>query len=80
MDKDFDYEIKLQDGLLSITINGSTQSVNVFEKDPEWAKQTLFFKVGAYTQDNEGPATEGARVSFSSFKVSHTVGTTPTSK
>jgi len=80
MDKDFDYEIKLQDGLLSITVNGSTQSVNVFEKDPEWAKQTLFFKVGAYTQDNEGPATEGALVSFSSFKVSHTEGTTPTSK
>ena len=80
MDKEFDYEIKLQDGLLSITINDSTQAVNVFEKDPNWAKQTLFFKVGAYTQDNEGPTTEGARVSFSTFKVSHTGGTTPASK
>jgi len=80
MDKDFDYEIKLQDGLLSITVNGSTQSVNVFEKNPEWAKQTFFFKVGAYTQDNEGPATEGARVSFSGFKVTHADGAAPTSK
>ena len=80
MDKDFDYEIKLLDGLLSITINGSTQSVNVFEKDPEWAKQTLFFKVGAYTQDNEGPSTEGARVTFSSFKVSHSEGNVQTGK
>ncbi len=71
LDTDFDYEIKLQDGLLSVTVNGSTQSVNAFENDPEWAKQTLYFKVGAYTQDNEGPVTEGGRVSFSSFKVTH---------
>ena len=71
LDTDFDYEIKLQEGLLSITVNGATQSVNVFEKDPEWARQTLYFKAGAYVQDNEGPASEGARVSFSKLTVSH---------
>lgn len=71
LDKDFDYEIKLQAGLLSVTVNNGTQTVNIFEKDPEWAKQTLYFKLGAYTQDNEGPSSEGARVSFSRFKVSH---------
>lgn len=80
MDKDFEYEIKLQDGLLSISVNGSNQSVNVFEKDPEWAKQTLFYKVGAYTQDNEGPASEGARVSFASFKVTHSEGSSSVGK
>lgn len=69
--KDFDYEIKLQDGLLSVTVNGRTQSINVFEKDPEWATQTLYFKVGAYVQDNEGPASEGARVSIFRMRVSH---------
>ena len=63
--------IKLQDGLLSVTVNGGTQTVNVFEKDSDWARQTLYFKLGAYTQDNEGPASEGARVSFSRFKVIH---------
>lgn len=71
LDKDFDYEIKLQDGLLLVSVNGTVQTVNLFEKSPDWAKQTLYFKVGAYTQDNEGPATEGARVSFSKLKVTH---------
>jgi len=71
LDKDFDYEIKLQDGLLSVTVNGATQTVNVFEKDPEWAKQFLYFKAGAYVQDNEGTASEGARVLFSKLNVNH---------
>jgi hypothetical protein len=71
LDKDFDYQIKLENGLLSVTVNGETQSENVFERDPAWAEQTLYFKVGAYPQDNEGPATEGARVAFSKLKVSH---------
>jgi type 1 glutamine amidotransferase len=71
LDKEFDYEIKLQDGLLSATVNGTTQTVNVFEKDPEWARQSLYFKAGAYVQDNEGPASEGARVLFSKLSVSH---------
>ena len=68
LDKDFDYQIKLEDGLLSVTVNGATQSENVFELDPAWANQTLYFKVGAYPQDNEGPATEGARVAFSRLR------------
>ena len=77
LDKDFDYQIKLEDGLLSVTVNGATQSENVFERDPAWAEQTLYFKVGAYPQDNEGPATEGARVAFSKLKVSHSEPVSP---
>lgn len=73
VEKDFDYEIRLQDGLLSVSVNGATKTVNVFEKDPEWASQSLYFKAGAYVQDNEGPASEGARVSFSKLMVSHSV-------
>lgn len=73
LNKDFDYSIELKEGILRITVNGSTQSENVFERDPEWSHQTLYFKVGAYTQDNEGPATEGARVAISDLKVSHTM-------
>jgi hypothetical protein len=71
LNKDFVYQIKLHDGLLSVTVNGVTQSVNVFETNPAWADQTLYFKAGVYPQDNEGPATEGARASFSNLKVSH---------
>jgi hypothetical protein len=79
LNKDFDYQIKLHDGVLSITVNGTTQSENVFKLDPSWAAQTLYFKAGVYPQDNEGPATEGARVSFSKLKVSHTDAASPAS-
>jgi hypothetical protein len=71
LDKDFDYEIQLHDGLLNVSVNGTTQTINVFETDPEWAQQTLYFKVGAYVQDNEGPDSEGARVLISRLRVSH---------
>ncbi len=71
LDKDFKYEIKIENGLLSITVNGETQTQNVYENDPEWEQQTFYFKAGVYPQDNEGPETEGARVSFSELKVTH---------
>ena len=69
--EDFDYRIKLQNGVLSVTVNGKTQSVNVVESDPAWAAETFYFKVGVYPQDNKGSDSEGARVSFSQLKVSH---------
>lgn len=78
MNKDIDYRIKLEDGLLSVTVNGGTQKVHILENDADWANQTFYFKAGAYCQDNEGPATEGARVSFSSLSVSHTTSSAPT--
>ena len=71
LDKDLDYRIKLRDGVLSITVNGETQSKNVFELDPAWADQTLYFKVGVYPQENEGPSTEGARLAVTKLNVSH---------
>jgi hypothetical protein len=71
VDQDFDYEIKLQDGRLSVAVNGATQTVNVFEKDPDWAEQALYFTAGACVQDNKGPASEGARVSFAKLTVNH---------
>ncbi len=79
LNKDFDYQIRLQDGVLSITVNGATQSENVFKLDPAWAKQTLYFKAGVYPQDNEGPPSEGARVSFSRLQVSHSEAAAPAS-
>jgi len=79
LNQDFDYQIKLQDGVLSITVNGVKQSENVFKLDPAWAEQTLYFKAGVYPQDNEGPASEGARVSFSKLEVSHSAAAAPAS-
>lgn len=68
---DFTYQIKLQDGVLSVTVNGKEQTEDIVKNDPAWADQTFYFKAGAYPQDNEGPATEGARVVFSDLRVSH---------
>lgn len=68
---DIEYEIKVQDDVLSLTVNGATQTQNLKENDPNWLEQTFYFKAGVYPQDNKGPATEGARVSFSHLRVSH---------
>jgi hypothetical protein len=71
------YEVKMVDGLLSMAVNGSTQSVNVFQTDPAWTNQTLYFKAGDYCQDNSGPNTEGAEVAFYALTVSHVTNAAP---
>ena len=70
------YRIVLQDGVLTMTINGVTQSVDIFANDPAWADQTFYFKAGSYCQDNSGPATEGAQVEFYQLSAAHGTATT----
>jgi hypothetical protein len=65
------YQIQMADGLLSMTVNGTNQSVNVFQNDPAWTNQMLYFKAGNYCQDNSGTPDEGALVSFFHLQVSH---------
>jgi hypothetical protein len=65
------YQIKAVDGLISVTVNGTTQSLNVFQTDPDWATNTLYFKAGSYCQDNVGTTNEGSRVAFYSLARSH---------
>jgi len=65
------YTIRMEDGLVTMTVNGSTQSMDVFESDPEWADQEFYFKAGSYCQDNSGSSSEGARVAFYSLMASH---------
>ena len=59
------------DGLLSMTVNGSNRSVNVFQTNPAWTNQTFYFKAGNYCQDNAGATIEGAVVSFYQLSVEH---------
>lgn len=66
------YRIALQNEILSLTVNGVTQTQDIANNDPEWMKQTFYFKAGIYPQDNEGPPSEGGRVVFSELKVRHT--------
>lgn len=66
----FSYDVNLShDGVLSIAVNG----VVGFTKqiDSAWAQQGLYFKAGAYVQDNSGPDTEGGRVVFTDLVVAH---------
>src|SRR5207247_3824970 len=55
----------------SITVNGSNQSVNVFQTDPAWTNQTFYFRAGCYCQDNSGPSTEGSVVAFYQLSALH---------
>jgi hypothetical protein len=65
------YQIKMVDGVLSMTVNDVERSVNVFQSDPAWADQTFYFKAGNYCQDNSGAANEGAVVAFYQLSVAH---------
>ncbi len=69
------YQLSLTDGLLSITVNGSNELVNVFQTDPAWASQLFYFKAGDYPQDNSGPAGEGANVAFYLLNARHVAPT-----
>ena len=65
------YQIKMDDGLLSVMVNGTSQSVSVFQLDPAWTNQTFYFKAGNDCQDNAGLPDEGAVVSFYHLNVNH---------
>ena len=61
----------MRDGVLSVTVNGKTESENMIDHDARWSSQTFYFKAGAYPQDNKGDVSEGARVAFSHLEVTH---------
>ena len=65
------YQIKMENGLLTMTVNGSNQTANVFLTDPDWATNTMYFKAGSYCQDNTGLTNEGGRVAFYALSLSH---------
>jgi PKD repeat protein len=61
------YTIELVNGLVSVAINGITNSYNIFQSDPTYTNETQYFKAGDYCQadscTNPGNA-EGALVAF----------------
>jgi len=71
LNEKIDYQIKVQNRELSVTVNGETRTTNVVKSNEGWAKQRFYFKAGAYVQDNKGPESEGGRVAFSKIDVSH---------
>lgn len=71
LNQDIDYEIKVDDGVLLITVNGVTQTQNIIKNDPEWGELTFYFKAGVYPQDDKGGDDEGAKAVFSRLSVRH---------
>jgi hypothetical protein len=75
-------QVKVVNGLVSVTVNGATNSLNVFTTDPNWATNTVYFKAGDYCQDNVGTTNEGARVAIYAVNAYHAPSITnqPTSR
>ncbi len=66
------YEIKVADGVATVTVNGIGYSTNFLANNSAWAYETFYFKAGAYVQDNVATnSSEGGRVSFTSVTTSH---------
>ncbi|EMI19585.1 Alginate lyase 2 domain protein [Rhodopirellula maiorica SM1] len=65
------YQFQLNDGLLTITVNGESQSQDIIDSNSGWGDETFYFKAGVYVQDNEGDESEGAQATFSKLAVTH---------
>jgi hypothetical protein len=71
LDRRFSYQIHLSPkGALGISAAGYNWRTTV---NSAWKDKPLYFKAGAYVQDNTGYITEGAKVTFSSLEVKHTL-------
>lgn len=62
----FGYDLRITpSGKLGITITSKGDDGNLYrELSGYWEPQKLYFKAGAYIQDNYGPDNEGGRVTF----------------
>ncbi len=65
------YQIKVVDGVATVTVNGTAVTQNFFASDAAWRDVTFYFKAGAYVQDNVGPDTEGGAVAFYQLSLTH---------
>lgn len=56
----------LPNGNVNISVGGQTQSIQL---DPSFRDRNLYFKAGAYVQDNQGGNNEGGQVTFSGLNM-----------
>ncbi|MGH8355487.1 MAG: polysaccharide lyase family 7 protein [Pseudomonas sp.] len=63
----FGYDLRITpSGKLGVSVSSSDGDEGALyqELSAYWGEQQLYFKAGAYIQDNYGPSTEGGRVTF----------------
>lgn len=71
LDRNFSYQIHLSPkGALGISAAGYNWRTTI---DPSWKTKPLYFKAGAYVQDNTGYPTEGGKVTFKMLEIQHNI-------
>ncbi|QVW26716.1 polysaccharide lyase family 7 protein [Pseudomonas hormoni] len=71
LDRNFSYQIHLSPkGALGISAAGYNWRTTI---DPSWKTKPLYFKAGAYVQDNTGYPTEGGKVTFRMLEIQHNI-------
>jgi len=66
------YQIKVVNGLITIAMNNKTNSLNVFQTDPNYTNETQYFKAGSYNQEPScSMSNDGARVAFYFVNLTH---------
>jgi hypothetical protein len=69
LDREFSYLIHLSPGgALGISAAGYQWDTDI---SAMWRDKPLYFKAGAYVQDNTGYTTEGGEVNFSKLDIDH---------
>ena len=69
LDTSFDYSFKVSpSGRLDVEVAGLQYSTTI---NTAWSKKAFYFKAGNYIPDNQGPATEGGRVTVHALQVGH---------
>jgi hypothetical protein len=71
LNRNFSYQIHLNPkGALGISAAGYNWRTTI---DPSWKTQLLYFKAGAYVQDNTGYPSEGGKVTFRMLEIHHDI-------
>jgi hypothetical protein len=71
LNSNFSYQIHLSPkGALGISAVGYNWRTTI---DPSWKTKPLYFKAGAYVQDNTGYPTEGGKVTFKMLEIQHNI-------
>ena len=73
LDERFAYRLRLTPkGLLAISVYNDDDNGSYYRQiATSWSRQPLYFKAGAYAQDNAGHSSEGGRATFYVLNSSH---------
>ncbi|MGX5219531.1 MULTISPECIES: polysaccharide lyase family 7 protein [Pseudomonas] len=69
----FSYQLRITStGRLGVTVKSSGDNGSFYKQlSSSWSRQLLYYKAGAYIQDNQGYSIEGGRVTFYSLNTLH---------